>query len=155
MAAHFDAVSRGVTRLDAAWDNKQVWRPRIRAWGLSEANLLLKKVLATLLGLFCARGIAPPCPIGTPLAVRLFMFVLILWTLQPHFTLRLSARTLQCLFEGVWQWCSRDRNPFAIETWLKFRDETETSSKRPRLKAWGSRPRLETTKCVAFCRIFF
>jgi len=27
-------------------------------------------------------------------AVRLFIFVLILWTLQLHFTLRLSARTL-------------------------------------------------------------
>jgi len=34
-------------------------------------------------------------------AVRLFIFVLILWTLQLHFTLWLSARTLQCLFEGV------------------------------------------------------
>ena len=33
-------------------------------------------------------------------AVRLLIFFLILWTLQPHFTLRLSARTLQCLF--VW-----------------------------------------------------
>jgi len=33
-------------------------------------------------------------------AVRLFIFVLILWTLAPHFTLWLSARTLQCLF--VW-----------------------------------------------------
>ena len=46
-------------------------------------------------------------PHVTPLAVRLFTFVHILWTLQPHFTLRLSARTLQCLFESVWQWCSR------------------------------------------------
>jgi len=33
-------------------------------------------------------------------AVRLFVF-LILWTLQQQFTLQLSARTLQCLFEGV------------------------------------------------------
>ena len=33
-------------------------------------------------------------------AVRLFISFLILWTLQPHFTLWLSARTLQCLF--VW-----------------------------------------------------
>jgi len=32
--------------------------------------------------------------------VRLFIFFLILWTLQPHFTSWLSARTLQCLF--VW-----------------------------------------------------
>ena len=33
-------------------------------------------------------------------AVRLFIFVPILYTLQPHLTLWLSARTLQCLF--VW-----------------------------------------------------
>jgi len=33
-------------------------------------------------------------------AVRLFILFLILWTLQPHFTLWLSAQTLQCLF--VW-----------------------------------------------------
>jgi len=33
-------------------------------------------------------------------AVRFFIFFLILWTLQPHFTLWPSARTLQCLF--VW-----------------------------------------------------
>jgi len=33
-------------------------------------------------------------------AVRLFIIFLILWTLQPHFTLWLSTRTLQCLF--VW-----------------------------------------------------
>jgi len=30
-------------------------------------------------------------------AVTSFIFVFILWTLQSHFTLRLSARTLQCL----------------------------------------------------------
>jgi len=29
---------------------------------------------------------------------RLFIFVLVVWTLQPHFTLWLSARTLQCFF---------------------------------------------------------
>ena len=28
---------------------------------------------------------------------------LILWTLQPRFTLQVSARTLECLFEGVWR----------------------------------------------------
>ena len=33
-------------------------------------------------------------------AVRLFIFFLVLSTLQPHFTLWLSARTLQCLFVG-------------------------------------------------------
>jgi len=35
-------------------------------------------------------------------AVRLFIFVLMLWTPQPHFTLWLSARAWQCYF--VW-WC--------------------------------------------------
>jgi len=34
-------------------------------------------------------------------AVKLFVFVPILWTLQSHFTLWMSARTLQCLF-GWW-----------------------------------------------------
>jgi len=38
--------NKGVTRLD--------WRPHVRTWGFSEANVLLKKVLATLLGLFGA-----------------------------------------------------------------------------------------------------
>jgi len=44
--------NRGVTRLDGARGKKQVWRTHVRTWGLSEANLLLKKVLQTLLGLF-------------------------------------------------------------------------------------------------------
>jgi len=34
--------------------------------------------------------------------VRLFILFLILWTLQSHFALWLSARTLQCLF--VWRY---------------------------------------------------
>ena len=33
-------VHRGVTRLDGARGKKQVWRPHVRNWGLSEANLL-------------------------------------------------------------------------------------------------------------------
>jgi len=33
-------------------------------------------------------------------AVRLFILVPILWTVQSHFTLWLSARTFQCLFDG-------------------------------------------------------
>ena len=31
---------RGVTRLDASRGKKQVWRPRVRTWGLSKANAL-------------------------------------------------------------------------------------------------------------------
>jgi len=33
-------TSRGVTRLDGARGKKQVWRPRVRTYGLSEANVL-------------------------------------------------------------------------------------------------------------------
>jgi len=31
---------RGVTRLDSARGKKQFWRPHVRNWGLSEANVL-------------------------------------------------------------------------------------------------------------------
>jgi len=51
-----------------------------------------------------------------------------------------------------------DTITFETETWLKFRDKTETSSKtvRPRLETWSSRPRpkLETSKFVHFAEIF-
>jgi len=42
------------------------------------------------------------------------------------------------------------------ETWLKFRDEIETSSKtpRPRLKTCSSIPRLDTSKFVHFAEFF-
>jgi len=43
--------ARGVTRLDGARGKKKVKRPHIRTWSLLEANVLLKKVLAALLGL--------------------------------------------------------------------------------------------------------
>jgi len=32
--------SRGVARLDGARGKKQLWRPHVRTWGLSEANVL-------------------------------------------------------------------------------------------------------------------
>ena len=82
MVARFDAVSRGVKRLDGARNTKQVWRPHVRTWGLSEANLLLKKVLVTLFWLFgpprsdSAPGeLLPPCPpVVKPLAVK-FVYI--------------------------------------------------------------------------------
>ena len=49
---------RGLERLDGARGEKQVWRPRVRTWGLSETNLATKKVLVTLLGLFGAPRIS-------------------------------------------------------------------------------------------------
>jgi len=39
-AAEAVRPSRGVTRLDGARGQKQVWRPHVRTWGLSEANVL-------------------------------------------------------------------------------------------------------------------
>jgi len=33
-------TARGVTRLDGTWGKKQVWRPHVRTWGLSEGNAL-------------------------------------------------------------------------------------------------------------------
>ena len=40
-AEHFrGATDRSVTRLDGARGKKQVWRPRVRTWGLSEGNSL-------------------------------------------------------------------------------------------------------------------
>jgi len=31
---------RGATRVDGARNEKQVWRPHVRTWGLSEASVL-------------------------------------------------------------------------------------------------------------------
>jgi len=94
MVARFDAVSKSVKWLDGAWDNKKVWCPHVPTWGLLlEANLLLKKALVTwsdwgLFGACIMIWHAGNCTLlVTPLAVRFFIFVLILWTLQPHFTL--------------------------------------------------------------------
>jgi len=36
-------MCREVTRLDGAWGKKQVWRPHVWTWGLSEANVLFWK----------------------------------------------------------------------------------------------------------------
>jgi len=45
---------------------KQVWRPHVRIWGLSEAKCtVLKKVLATLLGF-----LAPPQWFSAPIVIR-------------------------------------------------------------------------------------
>jgi len=52
---YFAPHARDVKRLDGARDNKQVWRPHVRTWGLSGSICtVLKKVLMTLLGLFGA-----------------------------------------------------------------------------------------------------
>ena len=65
---------RGATKLDGARGEKQVWRPYVRTWDLSEANVHCTEVLVTLLELFGARqsfrslivirrpGNCAPCP---------------------------------------------------------------------------------------------
>jgi len=37
---YFAPHARDVTRLDGARDSKQVWRPDVRTWGISEANVV-------------------------------------------------------------------------------------------------------------------
>jgi len=58
---------RGVTRSDGARGKKQVWRPHVRNWDLSEANLLYWKKYLWHCWNFSAfpavnrpRGIVPP-----------------------------------------------------------------------------------------------
>jgi len=67
---------RGVTRLDGARGKKEVWRPHVRTWGLSEANVLHWSTL-TLLGLFgalmvirCKGNCAPWPPLLRPWLLR-------------------------------------------------------------------------------------
>jgi len=64
---------RGVTRLDGARGNKQVWRPMFKPEIFRKQMYFLKKVLVTLLWLFGplqrigCREILPPCPLVTSL----------------------------------------------------------------------------------------
>ena len=39
-AEEYWVTARGATRLDGARGKKQVWRPYVRTWGLSEANVV-------------------------------------------------------------------------------------------------------------------
>jgi len=45
-------VTRSVTRLDSTRRKKQVWRPHVRTWGLSEANVLYWKSTCDIVGTF-------------------------------------------------------------------------------------------------------
>jgi len=61
---HFDktiVMCRSVTRLDGAWGKKQVWRPHVRTWGLSEANVGL---------LFWKKWLWHCCDFMTPVVIR-------------------------------------------------------------------------------------
>ena len=61
-------MRRGVTRLDGVCGKKQVWRPHVRAWGLTKANLLFWKIAYDIVVTFSppqwfrTRGIVPPYP---------------------------------------------------------------------------------------------
>jgi len=80
-------VCRGATKFDGARGNEQVWRPRVRTWGLSEANTvccrLLKEVPYLWPGLWSRKSRHPtptpgnfdyptptPTPIPTPDRLR-------------------------------------------------------------------------------------
>jgi len=59
-------ISRGVMRLDGAQGKKQVWRPNVRSWGLSEANVLhWRKYLW-----HCCTVSAPPQSFSAPIVIR-------------------------------------------------------------------------------------
>ena len=71
------SISRGVTRLDGARGKKQVWRPSVRTWPLSEGIYCIEE---NTRGIFCdfsvptqwfgAQEIVPPySPLVTPVAV--------------------------------------------------------------------------------------
>ena len=61
------AFCRDETRLDGVWGKKQVWRPRVRTWCLSEANVPFWKK-AFMISVFLAPrsdsvpGNCAPCP---------------------------------------------------------------------------------------------
>jgi len=70
-------TDRGVTRIDGARGKKQLWRPHVRTWGLSEANVLYwRKCLWhcwDFLGLHNHSApveLRPPFPLGTPLLIE-------------------------------------------------------------------------------------
>jgi len=63
-------MCRGVTRLDGAWVKKQVWRPHVRTWGLSEANVLFwKKCFSHCCDYLATSSDSVPgefCPLASP-----------------------------------------------------------------------------------------
>ena len=68
-------MCRGETRLDDAWDKKQVWRPHARTWGLSEANVLYWRKCLWHCDFLVPRSdsapgeLCPLAPLVTPLVV--------------------------------------------------------------------------------------
>ena len=77
-----NSTARGVRGLDSARGKKQVWRPHVRTWVPSEADVQLKKVLVELLGLFGApRSLSvpgelrPPCHPSLRLSAPRAMFL--------------------------------------------------------------------------------
>ena len=58
--------SRGVTRSDGALGKKQVWRPHVRTWGLSEANVLYWRMRLW----HCWVFMAPPTANWRPIEIR-------------------------------------------------------------------------------------
>ena len=51
------SIARGVMRLDGTRGKKQVWRPHVRTCGLSETNVLFKKSICDIVGIFSAPSV--------------------------------------------------------------------------------------------------
>ena len=63
---------RAITRLDGARGKKQVWRPHVRNWGLSETNVLHWRMCLWHCWDFSAPGVIrrPPRWFGAPIVIR-------------------------------------------------------------------------------------
>jgi len=91
---------RAVTRLPGAWEQKQVCPPCSNLRFFGNECTVLKKVIATVLGLFGAWGIVPPAPRRYAPGLREFS------------DLQHVSRSLPTIFLSVWGWLSR--NFFAL-----------------------------------------
>jgi len=83
-------------------------------------------------------------------AVGLFIFVLIFWTLQQHFTFWLSARTLQCLFEGVYTPQYFRTLPGLDQGWTQYWLANSTVKKVSLALFFYLQHRYQTFCCVCF-----
>ena len=95
-------------------------------------------------------------------AAKLFIFFLILWTLQPHFTLWLSAQTLQCLLVWGCTWHNAfvvfvlylGLTSFGISVPLcSSAVPSEQIVLRMRLETWGSASNAVTKRSVKYVSV--
>jgi len=93
-------IDRGVTRLDGARDKKQVWRPHVRTWGLSEEKALYwRKCLW-----HCWDFLAPPKRFGARgIALLLAPSLRPCWFNHNAACKKVQMYTLANNFAAMWQ----------------------------------------------------